>query len=70
MIQVIEELQAGQAFGPSWMAAEVNRRFSRSLKNPMDTRLASSVLRRCAVNGWIRLVKAGGPHHEAEYVRR
>jgi hypothetical protein len=32
-----------QVFGPSWIAAEVNRRFSRALPKPLDVRLASAM---------------------------
>jgi hypothetical protein len=69
VIRLIEELQAGQVFGPSWIAAEVNRRFSRALPKPLDVRLASAVLRRLVDSGWVRVVKEGGPHHEAGYTR-
>gem|GEM_PF-318181 len=70
VIRLIEELQAGQVFGPSWVTAEVNRRFSRALPKPLDVRLASAVLRRLVASGWVRVVKEGGPHHEAGYTRR
>ena len=69
VIRLIEGLQPGQVFGASWVAQEVNRRFSRALPRPLDTRLASAVLRRLVVAGGVRLVQAGGPHHEAGYTR-
>ena len=69
VIRLIEGLQAGQVFGPSWVAQEVNRRFSRALPRPLDTRLASAVLRRLVAAGWVRLVNAGRAHHEAGYTR-
>ncbi|HSS51448.1 MAG TPA: hypothetical protein VLX28_21095 [Thermoanaerobaculia bacterium] len=70
MIRLIEETTAGEVFGPFWIAAEVNRRFSRALPRPLDVRLASAVLRRlAAASGWVRVVREGGPHHEAGYTR-
>ena len=67
--RVIEEMPPGEVFGASRVAEEVNRRFSRALPRPMDSRLASAVLRRLLGEGVIRLVKPGSPHHEAVYSR-
>lgn len=69
VIRLIEEMPPGEVFGASRVAEEVNRRFSRVLPRPMDTRLASAVLRRLLADGTIRLVKPGSPHHEALYSR-
>ncbi len=69
VIRLIEEMPPGEVFGASRVAEEVNRRFSRALPRPMDTRLASAVLRRLLADGTIRLVKPGSPHHEAVYSR-
>lgn len=69
VIRLIETIPAGELFGPSYVAAEVNRRFSRALPKPLDIRLASAVLRRLVAAGWVRLVKAGKAHHEAMYTR-
>jgi hypothetical protein len=69
VIRVIEEMPPGQTFGASQVAAEVNRRFSRSLRRPLDSRLASAVLRRLLATETVRLAKQGGPHHEALYTR-
>jgi hypothetical protein len=66
---LIQEMPPGQVFGASQVAAEVNRRFPRSLRRPMDSRLASAVLRRLLVEGTVRLAKEGSPHHEALYAR-
>lgn len=67
VIRVIAEMPPGQVFGASQVAAEVNRRFPRSLHKPMDSRLASAVLRRLLAGGTVRLAKEGSPHHEALY---
>ena len=69
VIRLIEEMSPDEVFGASRVAEEVNRRFSRALPRPMDTRLASAVLRRLLAEGTIRLVKPGSPHHEALYSR-
>ena len=69
VIGVIEEMPPRQVFGASQVAAEVNRRFPRSLHRPMDSRLASAVLRRLLAGGMVRLAKEGSPHHEALYTR-
>lgn len=69
VVRVIEEMPQGQVFGASQVAAEVNRRFPRSLRRPMDSRLASAVLRRLLIEGTVRLTKEGSPHHEALYTR-
>jgi hypothetical protein len=69
VIRVIEKMPPGQAFGASQVAAEVNRRFPRSLRRPMDSRLASAVLRRLLAEETVRLARQGSPHHEALYTR-
>lgn len=69
VIRVIEEMPPDELFGASQVAEEVNRRFSRSLRRPMDSRLASAVLRRLLAEEIVRLAKQGSPHHEALYTR-
>lgn len=69
VIRIVEELPQGEKFGPSRIAGEVNRRFARSLRKPLDSRLASAVLRRLLKEGTVRLVQKGGAHHEAVYSR-
>ena len=65
--RLIAELPAGETFAPSRVAAEVNRRYGRELRKPLDTRLASTILRRLLADGEIRLVERGIAHHEALY---
>jgi hypothetical protein len=60
---------AGERFGPTAIAAEVNRRFAGNLKKPVDARLASITLRRLREGGHIRLVQKGKAHMEALYTR-
>jgi hypothetical protein len=65
----VAELPAGEVFGPSRAAAEVNRRFHRHLSKPADIRVASSALRRLLAEGAIRLAQRGTAHHEALYTK-
>jgi hypothetical protein len=67
--RLIAELPAGETFGASRVAAEVNRCFRRELRKPIDSRLASTVLRRLLAEGEVRLVQKGTAHHEALYNR-
>lgn len=67
---VVAELPAGEAFAPSQVAAEVNRRYSTVLRKPVDARLASTCLRRLLADGRVRLARKGTAHHQALYSRR
>ena len=67
---LIAELPPGETFAPSRVAAEVNRRHGRELRRPLDSRLASTVLRRLLADGEIRLVEKGSSHQEALYTKR
>ena len=62
------ELQ--EPFGPAAVAAECNRRFRAHLKDLVDPRTASDVLRRLEKEGEIQRVQKGKAHHEALYKRR
>lgn len=68
--RLVKELPAEEVFGSSRVAAEVNRRFARELRKPMDARLASSSLRRLLADGTLRLAHKGTAYHEALYTRR
>ncbi|HEX4960737.1 MAG TPA: hypothetical protein VF173_07855 [Thermoanaerobaculia bacterium] len=68
--RLVKELPAEEVFGSRRMAAEVNQRYARELRKPMDTRLASTALRRLVDNGTIRVVQKGTAYHEALYSRR
>lgn len=67
--RAVAEMPAGEPFAPSRIAAEVNRRYSRELRKPIDSRLASTALRRLMGQGTIRLVRKGTAHREAVYAR-
>lgn len=67
VIRWVQGLPAGEVFGPSRAAEEVNRRFGRHLSKPADLRLASSALRRLRAHGVIRVARSGTAHHEALY---
>ncbi|HYU33620.1 MAG TPA: hypothetical protein VEW48_15825 [Thermoanaerobaculia bacterium] len=67
--RLVAGLPAGETFAPSGVAAEVNRRYGRELRKPLDSRLASTILRRLLAEGEIRLVEKGAAHHEALYTK-
>jgi hypothetical protein len=67
--RAVAEMPAGETFVPSRIASEVNRRYSRELRKPIDSRLASTALRRLMAQGEIRLVRKGTAHREAVYAR-
>jgi ribosomal protein S25 len=68
--RVVEEMPAEETFSPSWIADEVNRRYPRELHRPIDSRLASTALRRMLAYGEVRRVEKGSAHREAIYCRR
>jgi hypothetical protein len=68
--RLVQELPAGEELVPSRVAREVNRRYARELRKPIDSRLASTALRRLFAEGAVRLVQKGTAHHEAVYMRR
>lgn len=67
--RAVAEMPAGEPFAPSRIAAEVNRRYSRELRRPIDSRLASTAIRRLMDQGRVRLVQKGTAHREAVYAR-
>ena len=66
--RVVEEMPAGEVFTPTEMAAAVNRRFQ-GLRKQVDSRVASTILRRMAATGAVRRVQKGTSHREATYAR-
>jgi hypothetical protein len=68
--RLVRELPAGEELVPSRVAREVNRRYFRELRKPIDSRLASTALRRLRAEGAVQLVRKGTAHHEAVYTRR
>jgi hypothetical protein len=67
--RAVLEIPAGESFAPTRIAAEVNRRYPRELRKPIDSRLASTALRRLLAEGQIRLVRKGTAHRETVYAR-
>jgi len=68
--RLVNELPAGEIFGSRRVAVEVNQRYARELRKPMDARLASAGLRRLVANGTLRLAQKGTAYHEALYTLR
>jgi hypothetical protein len=58
-----------EPFGPTAVAAEVNRRFANRLREPVGPRPASDVLRRMLAEGDLQRVRKGKASHEALYRR-
>jgi hypothetical protein len=67
--RVVADRAAGEPFGPRVIGEEVNRRFARRLKKPLDLRQVSVSLRWLVADGRIRKLETGRPHHESRYVR-
>lgn len=59
-----------ERFGPAGLSAEVNRRFGKRLRRPVDSRQVSVVLRRLHRLRRIHLIRPGRPHWEALYSRQ
>lgn len=68
--RVVESPAFEEPFGPTALAAEVNRRFASHLEKPVGVRAASDVLRRMLTEGEIKLAREGRAFHEALYSRR
>jgi hypothetical protein len=67
---VVESPGLEEPFGPTAVAAEVNRRFHDRLPEPVGPRPASDVLRRLLAEGALELVRKGKASHEALYTRK
>lgn len=68
--RVVAALPAGEVFNPSRISAEVNQRYGKHLRRPASARMVSNALRRLLDEGEVRLVRKGGPYHEALYTKR
>jgi len=66
---ILAEKGQDERFGPVGLTEEVNRRFGKRLRRPVDSRQISVVLRRMERLGRIHLVRKGRPHWEALYSR-
>ncbi len=58
------------SFGPRAVAQEVNARFSKRLRQPVNVRAVSVALSRLAGEGMLKVVREGKAHHEALYARK
>ena len=67
--RAVAAMPASQSFTPTSIAGEVNRRYREELRKLIDSRLASTALRRLLADGELRLVQKGTAHHEAVYAR-
>jgi len=66
---VLADKGRDERFGPVSLSEEVNRRFAKRLRRPVDSRQISVVLRRLHRLGRIHLIRPGRPHWEALYSR-
>lgn len=67
--RVVEAKPEHETFGPTAVAQEVNARFGKKLRRPLDSRAVSVTLRRMESDGRIHLVQKGRAFHEAVYTR-
>jgi hypothetical protein len=66
---VVEEWPAEGTFGPTSVAAEVNRRFAGQLRKPVAASTVSAYLRRLCKAGTIQALRRGVSHAEALYAK-
>jgi hypothetical protein len=64
---VVDAKPAGETFGPTTLAQELNARFGNRLRRSLDGRAVSVTLRRLEANGRIHRVQEGRAFHEALY---
>jgi hypothetical protein len=67
--RAVEHLPAGESFGPTRVAAEVNRRYRDRLRKPVQVRTVAVTLRRLSDAGRIRRVREGKAHHESLFTK-
>jgi hypothetical protein len=67
--RVVDRLPPGETFGPTRVAAEVNRRYKDRLRKPVEVRTVAVNLRRLSEAGGIRRVSAGTAHHESRFTK-
>ncbi len=66
--RVVEEMPGGEVFSPADVTAAVNRRFQ-GLPQEANARVTSTILRRMAAAGQIRMVRKGTSHRQAAYTK-
>lgn len=67
--RAVGAMPASEGFTPTRIAQEVNRKYREELRKPLDSRLASTALRRLLADGHLVLVQKGAAHREAVYAR-
>lgn len=67
--RVVAGRPEGERFGPRSVVEEVNERFRKQLRRPLEPPDASVVLRRLSAAGRIHQVREGRANHEALYVK-
>jgi hypothetical protein len=67
---VVSAKAEGDTFGAAAVAQEVNQRFAKRLRQPVNVRSVSVTLSRLASEGILKVVREGKAHHEALYSRR
>lgn len=68
--RVVSAKAEEDVFGAAAVAQEVNHRFARRLRQPLNVRSVSVTLSRLAAEGVLKIVREGKAHHEALYSRR
>lgn len=66
---VVSAKDGGDTFGAAAVAAEVNQRFAKRLRQPVNARSVSVTLSRLAAEGVLKVVREGKAHREALYSR-
>lgn len=58
-----------ETFGGAAIAREINQRYGKKLRRPVQARNVAAALRRMAAAGRLRQLQEGRAHHEALYMR-
>jgi hypothetical protein len=66
---VISAKADGDSFGATAVTQEVNARFAKRLRQPVNVRSVSVALSRMASAGALKIVREGKAHHEALYAK-
>ncbi|HYU34999.1 MAG TPA: hypothetical protein VEW48_22845 [Thermoanaerobaculia bacterium] len=67
--RVMETKDPTETFGGASIAREINQRYGKHLRRPVQVRNVATALRRMAAAGRIRQVEEGRAYHEALYTR-
>lgn len=67
--RVVADRPEGERFGPTLVVSEVNRRFGKLLRRPVEPPAVSVVLRRMYADRRIHQYRKGKANHEALYIK-